>query len=213
MSLPGATTTTPIAVAPRGSFLPRFLRPEPPAAKRIIDPIEIERGFKYFQPRVLFWTTVGYSIFYFVRKNISTAMPVMEEQLGIGKPQLGLFLTLHGVLYGVSKFANGMLADRCNGRMLMVIGLALSALMNICFGFSTAVIAFGIFWMLNGWFQGAGFPPVARLLTHWYPPKKLAMKMSLWNTSHTIGYATILVLCGFLVKYDWRLCFFVPAGI
>ena len=85
--------------------------------------------------------------------------------------------------------------------------------MNICFGFSKTAAVMGIFWMLNGWFQGVGFPPIARLLTHWFPPKQLATKMSLWNTSHTIGYASILVLTGVLVRYNWRLCFFVPSGI
>jgi len=39
----------------------------------------------------------------------------MGQELGITKEKLGLFLTLHGVLYGVSKFANGFLADRSNG--------------------------------------------------------------------------------------------------
>src|SRR5206468_4482350 len=59
------------------------------------------------QFNVLLWSIVGYALFYFVRNNLSTAMPVMEEKLGIGKPQLGLFLTLHQLLYGVSKFFNG----------------------------------------------------------------------------------------------------------
>jgi OPA family glycerol-3-phosphate transporter-like MFS transporter/OPA family sugar phosphate sensor protein UhpC-like MFS transporter len=140
-------------------------------------------------------------------------MPVMEHDLHITKASLGLFLTLHGVLYGVSKFVNGFLADRANGRVLLALGLLLSASMNICFGLSSTVLMLGIFWMLNGWFQGVGFPPIARLLTHWFSPKELAMKMSMWNTSHTLGYATILVLTSLLVKFDWRLCFFVPAVI
>ena len=97
-------------------------------------------------------------------------MPVMEQQLGIGKPQLGLFLTLHGVLYGVSKFANGVVGDRADGRKFMALGLAASAVVNIFFGFSAAVAAFGILWMLNGWFQGMGYPPCARLLSHWFAP-------------------------------------------
>jgi sugar phosphate permease len=60
-----------------------------------------------------------------------------------------------------------------------------------------------------------GYPPCARLLTHWFSPKELATKMSYWNASHSLGGGTILILCGFLVdRYgDWRLCFFVPAGI
>jgi OPA family glycerol-3-phosphate transporter-like MFS transporter/OPA family sugar phosphate sensor protein UhpC-like MFS transporter len=69
--------------------------------------------------------------------------------------------------------------------------------------------------MANGWVQGMGFPPCARLLTHWFSPKELATKMAIWNTSHGLGTAAVLVLCGFLVDHfnNWRLCFFVPAAL
>jgi OPA family glycerol-3-phosphate transporter-like MFS transporter/OPA family sugar phosphate sensor protein UhpC-like MFS transporter len=50
-------------------------------------------------------------------------------------------------------------------------------------------------------------------MTHWFPPSKLATKMTIWNMSHSIGAGLVLILCGQLVTRDWRLCFFVPAGI
>ena len=56
----------------------------------------------------------------------------MEAELGITKAQLGLFLTLNGLLYGFSKFSNGVLADRVNPRYFIATGLALSALMSFC---------------------------------------------------------------------------------
>jgi OPA family glycerol-3-phosphate transporter-like MFS transporter/OPA family sugar phosphate sensor protein UhpC-like MFS transporter len=179
----------------------------------IDDPAEVGRRYAHYRPRILLWTTVGYGAFYFVRKNLAIAQPVMEHQLGIPKSQLGLFLTLHGVLYGVSKFFNGVVGDRADGRKFMALGLIVSALLNVCFGFSTSVVALGIFWMINGWFQGMGYPPCARLLTHWFGPKELATKMAIWNASHTIGASITLILCGYLVTHDWRFCFFVPAGI
>src|SRR4051812_14708904 len=149
----------------------------------------VEARYRHYRPRILFWSLAGYAIFYFVRKNLPIAMPVMEEKLGITKVSLGLFLTLHGVLYGVSKFIHGFVGDRVNARWFMVIGLFLSAIMNVCFGLGHAVITLGIFWLLNGWFQGMGFPPCARLLTHWFSPRELATKMSIWNMSHGLGAA------------------------
>ena len=52
-------------------------------------------------------------------------------------------------------------------------------------------------------------------MTHWFPPRELATKMSVWNISHGIGAGAVVVLCGYLVDHynDWRLCFFVPAAI
>lgn len=193
----------------------RMFEPAPAIPPITTDPDEITAKHRMWQRRILIATILGYATFYLIRKNLSMAMPVMEADLGIKKAQLGLFLTLHGLLYGVAKLCNGMLADRANARMVMVTGMVISATLNVFFGFSTAVVAFGIFWMLNGWFQGMGYPPCGRLMAHWIPPKELATKMSIWNASTNIGAGAVFILCGALIKYfgDWRLCFYVPAGV
>src|SRR5215510_12761184 len=177
-------------IGPPGKGFPRWLRffaPSPPAGTILTDAGAIQEAFRSWQAKILVSSIIGYATFYLVRKNLAVAMPVMEHDLKIPKDVLGLFITLHGVLYGVSKFANGFFADRCNARAFMVVGLAASALLNLCFGLSSTVFALGLFWMLNGWVQGMGFPPCARLLTHWFSPRQLATKMSIWNTSHCIG--------------------------
>jgi OPA family glycerol-3-phosphate transporter-like MFS transporter/OPA family sugar phosphate sensor protein UhpC-like MFS transporter len=185
----------------------------PAATATLVSPGLVRTEYRYWQRRLLLSTIVGYALFYFVRKNLSVAMPVMEHDLGISKIQLGTFLTMHGLLYGVSRFANGMVADRVSARLLLPLGLALCAIVNFMFGFSTAVLSFGVLWLVNGWFQGMGFPPCARLMTHWYPPKVLATKMSIWNSSHSVGASLVVVLCGYLVQRNWRLCFYVPAAL
>jgi phosphoglycerate transporter family protein len=182
--------------------------PAPPDAA---DDATVARTFRYWQYRTLIATMFGYAAFYFVRKNLSFAMPAMQSDLGITKADLGLFLTLHGLLYGVSRFVNGMWADRANARYFMVAGLFLSVGANVFFGFSSAVLLLGVAWMINGWVQGMVFPPCCRLLTHWFPPDKLATKMSIWNTSHSIGAAVASVFCGYIVAFGWRWCFFGPA--
>lgn len=174
---------------------------------------DMARKFKYWQTRTIILSMVGYALFYFVRKNLSIAMPAMQTDLGITKTELGIFLTLHGLIYGISKFANGFIGDRVNARYFMVAGLVLSAACNFIFGFSSAVLIFGLVWMLNGWFQGMGYPPCARLLTHWVPPKELATKMSVWNISHSVGAGLVVIMCGYVVAFGWRWCFYLPAAI
>jgi sugar phosphate permease len=191
----------------------RLFAPPPPIARVQGSPEQVGRVFQGWQTRILLTTMLGYILFYFVRKNLSIAMPVMGRELGLTKADLGLFLTLHGLIYGVSRFANGWLADRTDARMLMTVGLVLCAFMNIGFGLSSTVLALGVFWTLNGWVQGMGFPPCARLMCHWFRPGELAMKQSIWNTSHSLGAGLVVVLCGYLVMIDWRWCFFVPAGL
>ncbi len=196
---------------------------------------EQTKKFKYWQTRTIIVSMIGYALYYFVRKNFNTAMPSIEATFGITKTQLGIFLTLNGVIYGVSRFVNGFIADRVSARKFMALGLALCALINIGFGFSdkmamlitgaaggseyiTALtIIMGSILLLNGYFQGMGVPPVSPLMTHWVPANELATKMSIWNMSHSIGAGLIFVLGAVLVHHfdnsAWRLCFLIPAAI
>ncbi|HZM03671.1 MAG TPA: MFS transporter [Candidatus Saccharimonadales bacterium] len=189
----------------------RFFKPPPPARILVTDPAEIRVQFKQYQRGILLSTIIGYACFYLVRKNIGFALPGLHKEFGITKSAFGMFLTLHGLTYGVSKFANGFLADRCNARVFMVFALVCCCAANVLFGVNSVVVVLGLLWIANGWFQGMGFPPCARLLTHWFSPKELATKMSVWNTSHSIGAAVAAVMCGYLAVWSWRLCFFVPA--
>ena len=176
---------------------------------------EENKVFKKAQWRFILCSMIAYAFFYITRKNLSMAQPEMLADGVITKEALGTILTVHGVLYGFSRFVNGFWADRLNGRIFMTVGLALSALMNLLFGFSSLSILFAAFWIVNGWTQGMGFPPCAKMLTHWIHPKELATKMSIWNTSHSFGSAMALGLCSllFALGFGWRWCFYVPAAL
>ena len=168
-------------------------------------------------------------MFYFVRKNFSFAIPLLEEEYGITKTSFGIIMTLGGLIYGVSKFLNGILADRTNARWHLVIGLSVCVLTSVLFGFADKisilftgaaegevfirgiVLVMGALYIINQIFQGCGFAPCNHLMVSWVPPKELATKMSIWNTSHSVGAFIVAVICGYLTS--WQLCFWVPAAI
>lgn len=189
----------------------RLFRVPPDVPRLDTSPEEMRATYRYFRIRQLYTTFIGYAVFYFVRKNIPVAIPALESELQINNAQLGVVLTVHDVVYGVAKFVNGFLGDRANPRFFMPVGLLLSALMNLAFGMSTGLLTLGIFWTLNAWFQGMGFPPCARILSHWFAPKERGTMWGIWNTSHQVGAALILVIAGVLVRhFGWRACFLVP---
>ena len=175
---------------------------------------EIRKTYQSWRTRQLVITFWAYAVYYFVRKNFSVAMPLLERDLHITKTDLGIFLTAHSILYGISKFANGYFADRSNARTFLAFGLMASALLNFGFGFVNTVTLMGVMWCLNGWFQGMGFPPCARVLSHWFAPAERGTKWGLWNASHMVGAAVILAWAGYLGKnYGYKAIFFAPAGV
>lgn len=172
-----------------------------------------ERAFRTAQWRFILCSMIAYSFFYLTRKNLSMAQPGMLEEGVVSTYALGTIMTVHGVVYGCSRFVNGFWADRLNGRIYMTVGLALSAAMNFFFGCTSWTLLFAAFWIVNGFTQGMGFPPCAKMLTHWIHPVELATKMSIWNTSHSFGAVMALGLCSLLLGlgFGWRWCFWVPA--
>lgn len=188
-----------------------------------------------WQWRTLIALMLGYICYYFLRKNFSAAIPAMEAELGLSKVQLGIFLTLNGIVYGVSRVINGLLADRYSKRLLMSLGLVLSCVINLAICFSPKlngalnlldgegkatvglVYLIGSLWVLNGYVHGMGYPPCAALMAHWFRPSELATKQSIWNASHSIGAGVVIALCGWMLSkfgYSaWNLCFIVPAAI
>ena len=191
--------------------------------------MQTENRFRYWQWRVIICSMIGYAMFYFVRKNFSFAIPILNEEYGISNASFGIIMTLGGLIYGLSKFVNGILADRTNARWHLVVGLSVCVLVSFLFGFSDKistfftgdvegatfikgmVIVMGVLYIINQVFQGCGYAPCNHLMVSWVPPKELATKISIWNTSHSVGAFVVAIICGYLTS--WQLCFWVPAII
>ena len=183
---------------------------------------EITKRFKSWQMRTIVVTMIGYAIYYFVRKNFSLAMPGLTAQYGISNTDFGIVIGIGSLVYGFSRFVNGFVVDRYSARAVMAIGLLLCALSNFAFGYgynisawlvgvdqtaaqatpdliNMLVLVMAVTIVLNQAFQGVGYPPCARLLPCWIHPSELATKMSIWNTSHSIGAAAAVVVCGYIM--------------
>lgn len=191
--------------------------------------MQTRHSFKYWQWRVIICSMTGYAMFYFVRKNFSFAIPLLSEEYGITNASFGIIMTIGGLVYGISKFVNGILADRTNPRWHLAIGLAVCVATSVVLGFSDKISTFftgstdgagfigGIvmvmaaMYIVNQVFQGCGFAPCNHLMVSWVPPHELATKMSIWNTSHSVGAFIVAVICGYIT--DWHLCFWLPAAI
>jgi OPA family glycerol-3-phosphate transporter-like MFS transporter/OPA family sugar phosphate sensor protein UhpC-like MFS transporter len=195
----------------------------------------MKKSLKWWQWETLLVTMGGYALYYVIRKNLSIAMPLLGE-IGVSKVQLGAFLTAGGIVYGLGRFLNGIVADRNSARKVMAIGLFICSFVNVLFGLSdflvlgdaapavkegaaaaTALVwTMGIIWIVNQYFQGMGVGPCIKTLPKWFPPEELSTKQSIWNLSHSVGAGAVFALCGWLLIpafHAWRLCFIVPAAI
>lgn len=183
----------------------------PPSQSPITDKDQIKATYRRWRIRTLYSCFIGYAVFYLCRVNIGMAIPAMQADLGYSKTKLGLIVSALQIMYGIGKFSNGILADRSNPRYFMAFGLFLSAVVNLIFGLNSSLVILMILWGFNGWFQSMGFPPGARLLSHWYSPLEYGRIWGIYGCSHQVGAAAISIAVGYLVAFGWQYAFITPA--
>lgn len=187
-----------------------WLQPAPHIPE-IQDKEQVKQDYKYWRIRILYSMFIGYAFYYFTRNSFTFAKTGMIHDLGFDKSQLGLLTSVLSISYSISKFASGMIADRTNPRYMMALGLILTGILNICFGLSSSLFLLTIFWGLNGWFQGFGWPPCARFLTQWYSHSERGSWWSTCSLSHNVGGFLIPWVAGIALEYyGWRYAMFIP---
>lgn len=211
------------------SSLRNFFK-EPPAIEQIQDKEQIDIMYAKWRMKIFLSMFFGYILFYTCRKNISVALPVMQQTLGYNTVELGLLGSSLYFSYAIGKFVNGIIADNTNAKRILPTALFISALTNILFVVCAHFVSpdkisiFGLppvsillwflafLWGVNGWFQSMGFPPIAKNLSYWFANKERGVKWSLWSSSHEVGTYLSVILSGFLItKYGWESVFYVPA--
>ncbi len=182
-----------------------------PHVPEIEDKERVNEEYKYWRIRILYSMFIGYAFYYFTRKSFTFAMPGLIQDLGFDKTQLGILSSILSISYGISKFGSGIIGDRVNPRYMMALGLILTGVCNICFGLSSSIFFFALFWGLNGWFQGFGWPPCARFLTQWYSHSERGSWWATWNVSHNVGGFLIPWVAGIALQYfGWRYAMYFP---
>jgi len=158
------------------------------------------------------WLTYG--SFYFCRTNISAAIPGIQEELDLTKTQIGLILGSLKIAYGIGQFINGQLAEKFSARKLLAVGMLTSALLNVIFGFGTALYYLVFIWAANGYFQALGWTPTMRVAANWFPWEKRGRAIGIIGTGYQFTAALTFVIAGFSVHlFGWRGALYVPAAL
>jgi OPA family glycerol-3-phosphate transporter-like MFS transporter len=189
-----------------------FLRP--PAHRESLPENKVDATYRRLRLQVFVGIFVGYAGYYLVRKNFTLAMPYLIEQ-GYSKADLGLALSGVAIAYGLSKFIMGSVSDRSNARVFMALGLSCSALVMIFMGTmpiaTSSVTIMFVLLLVNGWFQGMGWPPSGRVMVHWFSPSERGTKMAIWNVAHNIGGGMVgpIAILAMAVFADWHAILYV----
>ena len=171
-----------------------------------------KKKLKRLQWATFLSATAGYGIYYVCRLSLNVVKkPIVEEGI-FSETELGIIGAVLFFTYAIGKFTNGFLADRSNIRRFMSTGLLITALANLCLGFTHSFILFAILWGISGWFQSMGTASCVVGLSRWFENKKRGSFYRFWAASHNIGEAmTFIIVASIVSALGWRYGF-IGAG-
>ena len=200
-----------------------FFRISRSSEDRIV-PEKVDSTYKTLRNRTFWGVTIAYSLYYVCRMSLSVVKQPLIDEGVLSAGELGVIGSALLFVYAVGKFMNGFIADYCNIKRFMAVGLFFSALINLLLGVlgivndavtqSTAVIffSFAILWGINGWMQSMGSPPGVICLSRWFPKSKRGTYYSIFSSTPYIGEFLSFIITGLVVgALGWKAGFIVAA--
>ncbi|MCQ2385376.1 MAG: MFS transporter [Clostridia bacterium] len=137
---------------------------------------------------------------------------VSLAETGITADQIGFLGTVFSVVYAISRFLSGSVADKMHPAIPVVAGLAASGLSNMLFSFLPPVAVLLFLWAVNAFGQALLWGNLLRVVSAVYKPEKAGKMTSLLGTSVGFGNVVAIIAVAYLcdnagVKY----AFFIPA--
>jgi len=168
----------------------------------------------------LLWTVwFTYGAFYFCRTNISAVVPGLKEPiatggLGLTAVEIGYILAGTKIAYAIGQLLNGQLSEQFAPRKMLVVGMLGTALLNVLFGFGTALYFLIFTWACNGYAQSLGWTPCVRVIANWFPVWRRGMVIGIVGTGYQATAVATYLVAGFSAEaFGWRGALWVPAAI
>jgi len=160
---------------------------------------------------------VGLAIITYVQRvAISQAAPLMQQDLGLTKIQMGLVFSAFSLTYALFEIPWGFAGDRWGARKVVTGIVTAWSLFTAATGWAWNLAALVGARGLFGMFQAGCFPNIARMFANWLPTSERVRAQGIMWLSARWGGAFAPLLVVLLLDYmSWRRAFevFGLAGI
>ncbi len=158
--------------------------------------------------RLVLLVTAAVFINYIDRGNLSTAAPLIQDQLGLSGKQLGILFSAFYIGYVPFMPAMGWLAERFGAHRVLAIGVALWSISTLLTGFATSFAMLLGLRILLGIGESVAFPCASKVIANAIEPAKLGIANGIFSFGYLIGPAFgTFIGGGLMLAYGWRFVF------
>lgn len=187
-----------------------------PDSDRLVPQAKIASTYRWRQFGVLLATCIGYIGYYIIRLVFTTEQNDIMKEYHFTTANIGLILSCFGIGYGVAKLFMGVLADKCDSNRYLMMGLLLSAILNIFLGSTRNLYLMMLLMFLMAITQGMGAAACQKMIQLWWGPRMRGTMYSIWSSAHNAGSficVAIVQLAVFLFSGSIPAVFYTSSAI
>ncbi len=116
-------------------------------------------------------------------------IPALHDDRGLSLTRAGLLVAMPTVGIMLTLIAWGMLVDRIGERLVLAIGLALTATASLAAYFTTSFVLLGLCLLIGGMAAASANSASGRVVVGWFPPHRRGLAMGIRQMSVPLGVA------------------------
>ncbi|CDO29101.1 MFS transporter [Mycolicibacterium porcinum] len=184
-----------------------------------VTPSTIPR-YRHWRIQIFAVTWIAYAGFYFTRQAFSVAkLGILEDPIlstHLTKSVMANLDAAYLAAYAVGQFIWGQVSDRFGPRVVILGGLAISAIATVFMGLLPALVFLLPLMIVQGLAQSTGWSPTLSNMAQFFSIGERGRVLGLWSTNYAFGglvAAPILGWAAYDVFGSWRAAFFSGAAV
>jgi MFS transporter, ACS family, glucarate transporter len=159
---------------------------------------------------VLALIVAAYIITYMDRVNISSAMPVIQRDLGLSAVAVGWIFSSFRWGYALFQIPGGWFGDKVGPRRALAAIVCCWSLFTSLTALCWSAVSLGACRFLFGVGEAGAFPIATRSLSHWMPREERGFSQGLPHAASRLGAAlTPPLVVILMIHFGWRMPFFL----
>ncbi len=156
---------------------------------------------------------VGYVGVYLCRKNLSVAVPLLQQHFGATKAEVGGIASVGTLAYAVGKVVNGPVVDRLGGRRGLLLSLLVVAIFGAAGAFAPGLVVLSLAYGVNRFAGSASWGAMLKLVPTWFGPARTGTAVAVLSLSYVGGSALATLLAAQIagMGLGWRAVMGVPS--
>ena len=142
---------------------------------------------------------------YIDRNALAVMWPEIADDIGAGKEDYALLVTVFMLFYAAGQFGFGRLFDIIGVRLGFALSIAVWSVSIALHAVANSILSFSVFRALLGVSEAGAWPGAVKAIAEWFPARERAFAQGLFNAGASVGAVVSAPLIALLfVWLGWK---------